>query len=46
MTPIELERFKTANKSDVSEFPYFDVTSYVDVHFASKGAFRIDIAKV
>ncbi len=44
-TPDEVERFKRANNSDVSEYPYFDVTSFVDVHFTSAGASRIDIAK-
>jgi hypothetical protein len=45
-TPDEVERFKRANNSDTSEYPYFDVTSFVDVHFTSAGASRIDIAKV
>lgn len=46
MTRDEVERFKRANNSVAPEYPYFDVTSSVDVHFTSAGASRIDIAKV
>jgi hypothetical protein len=45
MTPDEVERFKRANNSNAPEYPYFDVTSFVDAHFTSAGASRIDIAK-
>jgi hypothetical protein len=46
MTADEIKRFKTANNWDVSDLPYFDVTSVVDAYFPSVGASRIDIAKV
>ena len=46
MTPDEVERFKRANNSDAPEYPYFDVTSFVNAYLTSASASRIDIAKV
>jgi hypothetical protein len=46
MTGDEIKRFETPNNSHVLERPYFDVGSFVDAHFTSAGASRIDIAKI
>jgi hypothetical protein len=46
MTPEEIERFKTANNWDVSDNPFFDVTSFVEAQFSNSKASRINVAKI
>jgi len=46
MTAEEIKGFKTANNWDVSENPYFDVTSFVEAHFINSEVSRISVAKI
>lgn len=46
MTPEEIKRFKTANNWDVSDNPFFDVTSFVEAQFSDSKASRIYVAKI
>jgi hypothetical protein len=45
MTADEVKGSKTANNWDVTDRPYFDLSSVLTAHFTSSGASRIDIAK-
>jgi len=46
MTEDEIKGFKTANNWDVSEDPYFDVSSFVEARFTSSGASRTEVTKI
>jgi hypothetical protein len=46
MTLEEIKRLKTANNRDVSDNPFFDVTSFVEAQFSNSKASRIYVAKI
>jgi hypothetical protein len=46
MTADQIKGFKTANNWDVSENPYFDVSSFVEAHFINSETSRISVAKI
>ncbi len=45
MTEQEIKRFKTANNWDVTNDPYFDRMSWIEVHFRTGKASRIQVGR-
>lgn len=43
MTADEIKRFKAANDPDVSEYPYFDRTSWIDVAYSNSKTSHIEV---